>query len=232
MRGDGDGWVHCTLGHRHWGLFGAAGLLLTDDRRAILQHRAPWTHEGGTWALPGGARDSTESAVQAALREAHEEADLDGSAIAPSGMWVDDHGGWSYTTVIARPLRELAPHAANAESVEVRWWELDEIETLPLHHGLAAAWPVISRPVPRLNLVVPRAMYAKSRHLEEIGIPVERLPADRIDTQLDVIVPSVTTSDPIDPSDPRDAGDAGDAASIIVGRDVTVEWLSELLHVH
>ena len=27
-RGDGDGWIECGLGHRHWGLFGAAGLLL------------------------------------------------------------------------------------------------------------------------------------------------------------------------------------------------------------
>ena len=28
MQGDGDGWVECSLGHRHWGRFGAAGLLL------------------------------------------------------------------------------------------------------------------------------------------------------------------------------------------------------------
>ncbi len=43
----------------------------------MLQHRAAWTHEGGTWALPGGARDSHEDAVAAALREAVEEATLD-----------------------------------------------------------------------------------------------------------------------------------------------------------
>ena len=29
----------------------------------MLQHRAPWTHEGGTWALPGGARGVARLAV-------------------------------------------------------------------------------------------------------------------------------------------------------------------------
>ena len=72
-RGDGDGWVTCDLGHRHWGLYGAAGLLLhrptaTGDE-VLLQHRATWSHHGGTWGLLGGARHSDESAVEAALRE-------------------------------------------------------------------------------------------------------------------------------------------------------------------
>ncbi len=59
----------------------------------------------------------------------------------PFAEWIDEHGGWSYTTVLARtdgPL-ELAP--ANAESVAVRWWPVDEVADLPLHHGFAAAWP-------------------------------------------------------------------------------------------
>jgi 8-oxo-dGTP diphosphatase len=39
---DGDGWVSCALGHRHWGVHGAAGLLVvTPDRQVLLQHRAP-----------------------------------------------------------------------------------------------------------------------------------------------------------------------------------------------
>ena len=70
-RGDGDGWVTCDLGHRHWGLYGAAGLLLhrptaTGDE-VLLQHRATWSHHGGTWGLLGGARHSDESAVEASL---------------------------------------------------------------------------------------------------------------------------------------------------------------------
>src|SRR5690242_20622060 len=58
----GDGWTRCAAGHRHWGRFGAAGLLLVDDDRVILQHRAAWTHEGDSWGLPGGARNSDEDA--------------------------------------------------------------------------------------------------------------------------------------------------------------------------
>ena len=42
----------------------------------LLQHRAPWSHQGGTWGLPGGARDSHETPEEAAKREAHEEAGL------------------------------------------------------------------------------------------------------------------------------------------------------------
>jgi 8-oxo-dGTP diphosphatase len=141
VSGDGNGWVECELGHRHWGRFGAAGLLVTDGARVVLQHRAPWTHDGGTWALPGGARDSHENVVTAALREAAEEAALDPASVAPIDEWVDDHGGWSYTTVLARALVEFQPHAANAESLEVRWWAIAEVDSLPLHHGFARAWP-------------------------------------------------------------------------------------------
>ena len=139
--GDGNGWVSCALGHRHWGRFGAAGLLITDGARVVLQHRAPWTHEGGTWALPGGARDSHEDVVTAALREAAEETALDPDSVRPVAEWIDDHGGWSYTTVVATTVHDVHPHAANAESTEIRWWPIEEVAALPLHDGFAAAWP-------------------------------------------------------------------------------------------
>jgi 8-oxo-dGTP pyrophosphatase MutT (NUDIX family) len=131
----------CSLGHRHWGRFGAAGILLTDGTRVLLQHRAPWTHEGGTWAVPGGARDSHEDAVTAALREAEEETTLDATQVTPFAEWVDEHGGWSYTTVLARTRTVLEPTHTNGESVEVRWWDVTEVATLPLHTGFAVAWP-------------------------------------------------------------------------------------------
>ena len=75
MRGDGDGWVIDRDGSRYWGVNGAAGLLLRaplDDGSTgiLLQHRAVWSHQGGTWGLPGGARDSHESAIDTAVREA------------------------------------------------------------------------------------------------------------------------------------------------------------------
>jgi 8-oxo-dGTP diphosphatase len=139
--GDGNGWVQCSLGHRHWGRFGAAGLLVTDGEQVLLQHRAVWTHEGGTWAVPGGARDSHETTVEAALREAREETSLDARSVAPVEHLVDDHGGWSYTTVVALAAERTPVRAANAESADVAWWPLADVAGLPLHRGFAAAWP-------------------------------------------------------------------------------------------
>jgi 8-oxo-dGTP diphosphatase len=141
MSGDGNGWVVCSLGHRHWGRFGAAGILITDGSRVVLQHRAEWTHEGGSWALPGGARDSHENAVAAALREAVEETTLDPGLVTPFDEWIDEHGGWSYTTVLAEASTDVHLAPANAESVAVGWWSMDRVAELPLHVGFAAAWP-------------------------------------------------------------------------------------------
>ncbi len=140
---DGNGWARCALGHRHWGRFGAAGLLITDGTRVLLQHRAPWTHEGDTWAVPGGARDSHEQPITAALREAGEEASLDPTVIIPFGEWIDDHGGWSYTTIVARSTVGLDLAPANAESTAIRWWPIDAVGGLRLHHGFAATWPAL-----------------------------------------------------------------------------------------
>src|SRR3712207_9520205 len=56
-----DGWVTCALGHRHWGRVGAAGLLVhragADGPELLLQHRAVWSHHGGTWGTPGRSEE-------------------------------------------------------------------------------------------------------------------------------------------------------------------------------
>lgn len=147
MRGDGDGWVLSDDGGHFWGRHGAAGLLLrapgADGTPAVLlQHRAPWSHQGGTWGLPGGARDSHETVEEAAVREAEEEAGLTAdlvtvrttvvTAIAPGGQW-------TYTTVIA-DASELLETVPNRESAELRWVPVDEVVDLPLHPGFAASW--------------------------------------------------------------------------------------------
>ncbi|MCW2607885.1 MAG: hydrolase [Frankiales bacterium] len=148
MRGDGDGWTQCAQGHRHWGVHGAAGLLLAapDDAgvvRVLLQHRAAFSHHGDTWGLPGGARGSAEPWHVAALREATEETGLDPAEVRVEGEHPDDHGGWAYVTVLARAARLLEVHAEDRESTAVAWVPVGDVEGRPLHPGFAASWPAV-----------------------------------------------------------------------------------------
>lgn len=150
--GDGNGWVQCRCGHRHWGLFGAAGLLLVrpeakrrrscDSRTSVLlQLRAVWTHHGGTWGLPGGARDSHEDAATAALREAHEETDVPPHDVRVLGTVVTtDHVDWTYEAVVGVPTGPVSPHAVTRESEAVRWVAVEEVDELPLHPGFQSSW--------------------------------------------------------------------------------------------
>jgi 8-oxo-dGTP pyrophosphatase MutT (NUDIX family) len=138
----GDAWVEGPDGQRFWGRFGAAGLLVHDLRRGVLlQHRADWSHFGGTWGLPGGARHAGESAVEGALREAAEEAAVPPDAVRVLFESVLDLGFWSYTTVVAQAVRTFEPHMADVESIELRWVPVQDVVALPLHPGFAAAWP-------------------------------------------------------------------------------------------
>ncbi|OBF59343.1 DNA mismatch repair protein MutT [Mycobacterium sp. 852002-50816_SCH5313054-b] len=150
MHGDGDGWVVSDSGAHYWGRYGAAGLLLRAPRpdgtpAVLLQHRAVWSHQGGTWGLPGGARDSHETPEQTAVREAHEEAGLlaDLVSVRATVVTADVSGiggtRWSYTTVVA-DAAELLPTVPNRESAEMRWVAESEVADLPLHPGFAASW--------------------------------------------------------------------------------------------
>ena len=145
---DGDGWVLCTrCMSRHWGLHGAAGLLLVrpdlEPASVLLQLRAGWTHGGGTWALPGGALDSHENPIEAAAREAHEEAGIDPMHITVRDVFSDDHGNWRYDTVIAHASPDVEVFEANEESADLRWVPVDDVRHFDLHPGLRASWPAL-----------------------------------------------------------------------------------------
>jgi 8-oxo-dGTP diphosphatase len=168
QRGDGDGWFECALGHRHWGRFGAAGLLAHRARKdgtgeVLLQHRAEWSHHGGTWGLLGGARTSEESAVQAALREAAEEGGLEPTQVRVDGRYDDDHGGWSYVTAIARAVDHVDPRPTGGESIDVAWWPVDQLSGLSLHPGFADTWPLLREALSPLVLIVDVANVMGSR---------------------------------------------------------------------
>jgi 8-oxo-dGTP diphosphatase len=150
VHGDGDGWVLSDSGGHYWGRYGAAGLLLRAPRpdgtpAVLLQHRAVWSHQGGTWGLPGGARDSHETPEETAVREAHEEAGLAAERLTVRATIVTAEvagmsgTSWTYTTVVA-DAGELLHTVPNRESAELRWVGEDEVAGLPLHPGFAASW--------------------------------------------------------------------------------------------
>ena len=128
---DGDGWVECACGNKHWGLNGAAGIMILRGHEILLQHRAPWVHNGDTWGIPGGARDSHETTIEGAFREAIEETGIDTDLLTPLHTFTDDHGDWKYETVIAQAAAGLIAHEVNDESHEVRWVHIEKVDELP-----------------------------------------------------------------------------------------------------
>ncbi|MDY4677774.1 Maf family nucleotide pyrophosphatase [Bifidobacterium tsurumiense] len=153
----GDGWVQCACGRRHWGLNGAAGVLLarTDEHsgevtHVVMQHRAMWSAEGGTWGIPGGAIADGENAIEGALRESSEEAGIDPEDIEVVGTYCEDHGPWRYTTVFAleKPGHKVHPQANDDESMEVAWIPLQEVPHRKLLTAMRTDWPRFAQ---RLN---------------------------------------------------------------------------------
>ena len=140
---DGDGWVQCACGNKHWGLNGAAGILIVRGSEILLQHRAPWVHNGDTWGIPGGARDSHESTIEGAFREAVEETGIDTSLLTVLHTYTDDHGDWKYETVSDKGSNEIVAQEVNDESHEVRWVDIERVEELPLHPSFAKSWPTL-----------------------------------------------------------------------------------------
>ncbi|QEW02732.1 NUDIX domain-containing protein [Microbacterium lushaniae] len=158
-RDPGDAWVVAPTGERYWGRFGAAGLLALDARRGVLlQHRVSWSHFGGTWGLPGGARHEDESAVAGAMREATEEAGVPEGAVRARLVSLLDLGFWSYTTVVADVVQPFEPVISDPESVELSWVPVDAVDDYPLHPGFAEAWGQLRTLLPvRPTIVVDAA---------------------------------------------------------------------------
>ena len=145
----GDGFVTLADGSRRWGRFGAAGVLVrwgvSDDGDAeaeaspwyFLARRSEWCHQGGTWAIPGGALNQGESPLEGALREFAEEIGvvLGEDDFSVAHLYEDDHGGWSYWTVVIDVIERFAPPAPrNWETAETGWFEhhrVGELELLP-----------------------------------------------------------------------------------------------------
>ena len=149
VEGSTEGYAVCDQNHAHWGLAGAAGLLLVnhdgENYNVLLQHRSPEVHEGDCWSVPGGALDHDESPLEGALRETEEEIGALPLDYVELGSYVIDHGGWSYTTVVVSVSEMWEPDqdAYGWESGEegASWFPVSELDSLELHSGLTAALP-------------------------------------------------------------------------------------------
>jgi 8-oxo-dGTP diphosphatase len=129
----------------------------------LLQQRSWWGSHGGSWGPPGGARDSHESVVRAALREAIEECAIDPRPVRVHGVLTDDHGGWTYQTVLANAPAPLAAAAVSEESSEVAWVPVADVELLPLHPGFAEQWPALRAALSPVTVIVDAANVIGSR---------------------------------------------------------------------
>ncbi len=129
----------------------------------LLQRRSWWGNHGGTWGPPGGARDSHESAVTAALREAEEECAMPAGAVSPRGILLDDHGGWSYQTVVAAAPRLFPVRAVSSETSQASWVAVGDVAALDLHPGFADWWPVLREAPQPLTIIVDAANVMGSR---------------------------------------------------------------------
>lgn len=145
------GWTTCRAGHQHWGRAGAAGLLIYRHSPAgievLLQRRSAATQHGGTWGLPGGALRIGERPEEGALREGGEELGLRAADLRLGETYTDNHGGWSYVTVLARPAGSALDAAdlhLDWECTSVAWLPLscpgDEVQ---LHPGLETTLPAL-----------------------------------------------------------------------------------------
>lgn len=148
----GDGFVTLADGTLRWGRFGAAGVLVRcaessargDEQEQswwyFLARRSQFCHQGECWAIPGGALHKGEPPVEGALREFAEEV---GVVLAEGNFRVvdvheDDHGGWSYWTVIVEVAERFALPATadlNWETAETEWIPHHRLAGLELHSG-------------------------------------------------------------------------------------------------
>ncbi len=148
LRDPGDAWVYTESGTKYWGAFGAAGVLVWHrEHGVLLQHRAQWSHNGGTWGIPGGARRQGETAVAGALREAHEEAGVPEDGVTVLHEYVVEipviDGTWTYTTVVVEALDHFEPSMNDGESLALEWVAISDVDARDLHPGFAASWQTL-----------------------------------------------------------------------------------------
>ncbi|MDT3399827.1 NUDIX domain-containing protein [Streptomyces sp. B1866] len=118
----------------------ASAVVVDDAGRILLQRR----RDNGMWALPGGAMHIGESLPDCAVRETREETGIDieitgivGTYSNPRHVFAYDDGEVRQEFSICFLARPVAGQlAVSEESTDVRWFEPEEVDTLPMVPGV------------------------------------------------------------------------------------------------
>jgi 8-oxo-dGTP diphosphatase len=129
----GDGFITLADGSARWGRFGAAGVLVRSGDQLFVAQRSLHCHNGGTWAIPGGALDLHETPLEGALREFSEEIGIALAEYEVVTEFEDDHGGWSYWTILLDlPSPFDPPLDLHWETAATAWVTVEELAAMEL----------------------------------------------------------------------------------------------------
>ena len=84
-------------------------------------------------------------------------------AVSPRGILRDDHGGWSYQTVVAAAPRPFRVRAVSSETSKASWVAAADVAAMDLHPGFAARWPLLREALLPLTIIVDGANVMGSR---------------------------------------------------------------------
>jgi ADP-ribose pyrophosphatase YjhB (NUDIX family) len=118
-----------------------ASAIVADEEGSLLLHRRS---DNKRWALPGGTMDIGETIAQCAEREVQEETGLTVKAYRIVGIYSDPDHVFAYSDGEVRQefsvcfaCRVLAGEIAKSdESLEVKFWPVDELDSLGMHPSI------------------------------------------------------------------------------------------------
>ena len=123
-----------------WGNAGAGAIFMAKDTgRILLAHRSPHVEQPNTWGVWGGAIDKGENPLQAAHREAQEEAGYNASSKDIIPLYVFKHpSGFQYHNFLILVDHEFEPKSSAGAAWETQgheWVQYGDWPT-PLHFGV------------------------------------------------------------------------------------------------
>lgn len=142
------GFRACEQGRRHWGTYGAAGIIpytvYKSEVWLLFGKRSGMVHNSGTWGGFGGALHKDEDTWAGAVRELTEEIrNIEPVTWDDRLEWECPDCGWKYTTFLAYvpPSGPTAYVRDTWETTDIEWLLAEDAENYELHPRFAEQWP-------------------------------------------------------------------------------------------